>query len=180
MAPLYPGQEQEDGYSPLFRKPIFDIKIKAQKKNPFSRMEQNERAKELYGLGFFNPERAQEAMGALEMMEFEGKDKVLEQVRNGQTLLNICQQLSQQLNQMALIVQTLTGKDMGLGMITGASSGGSAKGGGTVTAGGGGNTKEGLASGIMEAQTPMTDYGTRLAKRSTPNMDTKSGAATPK
>ena len=180
MAPLYPGQEQEDGYSPLFRKPIFDIKIKAQKKNPFSRMEQNERAKELYGLGFFNPERAQEAMGALEMMEFEGKDKVLEQVRNGQTLLNICQQLSQQLDQMALIIQALTGKDMGLSMSAGASSGGSAKGGGTVTAGGGGNTKEGLASGIMEAQTPMTDYGTRLAKRSTPSMDTKSGAATPK
>lgn len=180
MAPLYPGQEQEDGYSPLFRKPIFDIKIKAQKKNPFSRMEQNERAKELYGLGFFNPERAQEAMGALEMMEFEGKDKVLEQVRNGQTLLNICQQLSQQLDQMALIIQALTGKDMGLGMSAGESSGGSAKGGGTVTAGGGGNTKDGLASGIMEAQTPMTDYGTRLAKRSTPSMDTKSGAATPK
>ena len=180
MAPLYPGQEQEDGYSPLFRKPIFDIKIKAQKKNPFSRMEQNERAKELYGLGFFNPERAQEAMGALEMMEFEGKDKVLEQVRNGQTLLNICQQLSQQLDQMALIIQALTGKDMGLGMSAGASSGGSANGGGTVSAGGGGNAKEGLASGIMEAQTPMTDYGTRLAKRSTPSMDTKSGAATPK
>ena len=180
MAPLYPGQEQEDGYSPMFRKPIFDIKIKAQKKNPFSRMEQNERAKELYGLGFFNPERAQEAMGALEMMEFEGKDKVLEQVRNGQTLLNICKQLSAQLNQMALIVQTLTGKDMGLGMSAGASSGGTANGGGTVSAGGGVNAKEGLASGIMEAQTPMTDYGTRLAKRSTPSMDTKSGAATPK
>lgn len=180
MAPLYPGQEQEDGYSPLFRKPIFDIKIKAQKKNPFSRMEQNERAKELYGLGFFNPERAQEAMGALEMMEFEGKDKVLEQVRNGQTLLNICQQLSQQLDQMALIIQALTGKDMGLGMSAGASSGGSANGGGTVAAGGGDGAKDGLASGIMEAQTPMTDYGTRLAKRSTPSMDTKSGAATPK
>lgn len=171
VAPLYPGQEQEEGYSPLFRKPIFDIKIKAQKKNPFSRMEQNERAKELYGLGFFNPERAQEALGALEMMEFEGKDKVLEQVRNGQTLLNICQQFSQQLDQMALIIQALTGKDMGLGMNDGSSSGGSATGGGAVSSGVGGSAKEGLASGIMEAQTPMTDYGTRLAKRSTPSMD---------
>ncbi|MEG2000835.1 MAG: hypothetical protein RR053_05535, partial [Evtepia sp.] len=51
ISPTYPGQETE--YSPLFRRPIFDIKIKAQKKNPFSRMEQNERAKELYGIGFF-------------------------------------------------------------------------------------------------------------------------------
>lgn len=38
----------------LFRRPVFDIKIKAQKKNPFSRAEQNERAKELYSLGFFS------------------------------------------------------------------------------------------------------------------------------
>ena len=82
-------KEQEVGQTsdglPLFRKPIFDLKIKAQKKNPFSRMEQNERAKELYGLGFFNPERAQEALGALEMMEFEGIDKV----KVGQVAANI-------------------------------------------------------------------------------------------
>ena len=32
----------------LFREPIFDLKISAQRKNPFSRMEENERAKELY------------------------------------------------------------------------------------------------------------------------------------
>jgi len=68
-------REQEAGRGPdgetLYRRPVFDLKIRAQKKNPFSRMEQNERAKELYSAGFFNPERAQEAMGALEMMEFE-------------------------------------------------------------------------------------------------------------
>jgi ribosomal protein S16 len=56
---------------PLYRRPIFDLKIKAHKKNPFSRMEQNETAKELYKMGFFNPERAQEALMCLDMMEFE-------------------------------------------------------------------------------------------------------------
>ena len=135
-------------------------------------MEQNERAKELYGLGFFNPERAQEALGALEMMEFEGKDKVLEQVQQGQTLLNICQQMSQQLDQMALIIQTLTGKDMGVGN---AVSGVSAQGGQTADKAASGSESS-LAKGIMQAQTPMTDYGTRLAKRSSPDMDT-GGAA---
>jgi hypothetical protein len=67
--------------NPLMRRPVFDVRVKAQKKNPFSRMSQNELAKELYGLGVFNPERAQETEGMLEMMEFEGKDRVLEQVR---------------------------------------------------------------------------------------------------
>lgn len=175
VPPLYPGQELEPGYSPLFRRPIFDIKIKAQKKNPFSRMEQNERAKELYGLGFFNPERAQEAMGALEMMEFEGIDKVREQVQQGQTLLNICQQMSQQLDQMALIIQALTGKDMGVGAAPGAAQGQGGQTPGPAQAGGG----SGLASAVMQAQTPMTDYGTRLAARAPANMEMRSSAATP-
>ena len=166
----YPGQ------TPIYRRPIFDVKIKAQKKNPFSRMEQNERAKELYGLGFFNPERAQEALGALEMMEFEGIDKVREQVQQGQTLLNICQQMSQQMDQMALLLQALTGKDMGVGAEpqgSGNSQGGSRPAG--RSAGGG----SGLASAVTQAQTPMTDYGTRLAARSTPNMNARSSAAAP-
>ena len=169
-------KEQPMGMSsdgvPLFRKPIFDLKIKAQKKNPFSRAEQNERAKELYAAGFFNPERAQEAMGALEMMEFEGIDKVKERVQQGQTLLNICQQLSQQLDQMALIVQSLTGRDMGIGQPAAASSGQNV----SVPE----NKEKTMGKSMMQAQTPMTDYGTRLAKRSTPNMDSGSSAATPK
>lgn len=164
---------------PLYRKPIFDLKIKAQKKNPFSRMEQNERAKELYGLGFFNPERAQEAMGALEMMEFEGKEKVVEQVQQGQTLLNICQQMSQQLDQMALIIQALTGKDMGIGSAP-ADAGGNPSAGGQTPAPPSPQANSELAKGIMQAQTPMTGYGERLAKRSAPNMNASSNAARPK
>ena len=91
--------------NPLVRTPVFDLKIKAQKKNPFSRMEQNELAKELYSMGFFNPERAQEVLPALDMMEFEGDDKVREQVVQGQTLLNMCQQLMQQVQQLTALVQ---------------------------------------------------------------------------
>ena len=67
----------------LYRTPVFDVRVQAQKQNPFSRMEQNERAKELYRLGFFDPNRAAEALTALEMMEFEGIDKVRRAVREG-------------------------------------------------------------------------------------------------
>ena len=168
IPPAYPGQEE------IYRRPVFDVKIKAQKKNPFSRMEQNERAKELYGLGFFNPERAQEALGALEMMEFEGIDKVREQVQQGQTLLNICQQMSQQMDQMALLLQALTGKNMGVGAPAPDGGGASPAPGGSSSGGG-----SRLASAVTQAQTPMTDYGTRLAARSTPNMNARSSAAEP-
>lgn len=67
----------------MYRQPVFDVQVHAQKKNPFSRMEQNERAKELYRLGFFAPEKAQEALAALEMMDFEGIEQVKQSVREG-------------------------------------------------------------------------------------------------
>lgn len=158
----------------LYREPVFDLKIKAQKKSPFSRMEENERAKELYGLGFFNPERAQEALGALQMMDFEGIDKVKEQVSNGQTLLNIVQQMSQQMQQMGAIIQTLTGS--GGGMPAAVGTGNAGTGAAPVqrletATDENPNARNKLASGVMQARTPMTSYGNRLAKRSTPDMN---------
>ncbi|MCD7927351.1 MAG: hypothetical protein LUF80_00575 [Oscillospiraceae bacterium] len=148
----------------LYRRPIFDLKIKAQKTNPFSRMEQNERAKELYSLGFFSPERAQEAMGALEMMEFEGIDKVREQVQQGQTLYNMVQQMDAQMQQMAALLQQLTGQSVGQ---PAQQQSAKSSGGGSMPTGSKGTN---ATSGIMQAHTPMTDYGTRLAENSKPSM----------
>ena len=165
--------------TPLFRRPVFDLKIRAQKKNPFSRMEQNERAKELYGLGFFNPERAQECLGALEMMDFEGKDKVVEYARQGQTLLNLCQQMAQQMDQMAALLQAAAGIGAGAGTGVGRDDP-SAPQTGTQTRraeasrptdGAGGRSADGVNGAVMQARTPMTGYGDRLAKRSTPSME---------
>ena len=141
--------------NPMFRRPVFDLKIKAQKKNPFSRMEQNERAKELYAMGFFAPENAQASLIALDMMDFEGIQTVKEKVMQGQTLLNMVMQMSQQL---AAITGVLMPQEE------------AQSGGGTNTAESGGGGGNGLASGIMEAQTPMTGYGQALAKRSTPSV----------
>lgn len=147
----------------LYRLPVFDLKIIAQKKNPFSRMEQNERAKELYSMGFFDPNRAQEAMGALEMMDFESIDKVRERVEQGETLLNICNQLSAQLEQAMQIIGSLTGQQAAPQQTAPQSGTGRAP----VTQG----STQSINSQIMQAQTPMTSYGQRLAKRSTPSME---------
>ena len=157
--------------TPLYRLPVFDLKIKAQRTNPFSRMEQNERAKELYGMGFFNPDRAQEALGALDMMDFEGIEKVKERVAEGQTLANIVQQMAQQLDQMAAIIQATTGYNMGI------DQGGEAAPppGEAAPAGGGG-----INDRIMQAQQPRSGYTERLVKRSSVNMDDSGSAAAPR
>lgn len=145
----------------MFRTPIFDLKIKAMKRNPFSRMEENERAKELYAMGFFNPEKATESLLALEMMDFEGIDKVKEKVQEGQTLLNIVQQLSIQNQQMAMML----GLNVGQPQMEGGSTAPAPQNDKPVT---GSNT---LTNNIMESRMPQTGYQQRLAKRSTPSMD---------
>ena len=58
------------------RRPVFDVRICAEHKSPFSRMEQNELAKELFGMGFFRPENRDAALVAIKLLEFEGKDRV--------------------------------------------------------------------------------------------------------
>ena len=97
IPPAYPDQELEEGYTQLFRKPVYDIIVKPQKRSPYSKLSQNELAKELYGMGFFNPQLAQQTMTALELMDFDGIESVKDDVQNGQTLLNLVNQLSSEL-----------------------------------------------------------------------------------
>ena len=59
------------------RKPIFDIKVSAQKSSPFSKISQNELALQLYNSGMFNPEFRQQALLAISMMDFEGKSALV-------------------------------------------------------------------------------------------------------
>ncbi len=91
------------------RKPVFDLKIKSQKNSPFSRIAQNETAKELYGMGIFQPANADQALMVLDMMDFEGKAQVVEKVRGNGTMYQQMQQMAQQLQQLSLIVDRLTG-----------------------------------------------------------------------
>ena len=64
-----------------YRKPVFDIKIVPQKKNSYSKVAQNELALQLLKLGFFNPQLANQALLCLEMMDFDGKDRVMSRIR---------------------------------------------------------------------------------------------------
>ncbi|MBQ6553472.1 MAG: hypothetical protein IJL83_07660 [Clostridia bacterium] len=63
------------------RRPVFDIRVSAEKKSPFSRMEQNELAKELFAMGFFRPENREAALMAMRMLDFEGKAAVEAELR---------------------------------------------------------------------------------------------------
>jgi len=78
---LYEKRALADGDGFALRKPIFDIVVSSQKDNPFSTSAQNELAKELYNLGMFNPQMADQALLCLEMMNFEGREKIMEKIK---------------------------------------------------------------------------------------------------
>lgn len=84
------------------RRPEFDVSLSVQKSNPFTKEQQNQTILQLWGAGFFNPQVIELSTIALEMMQFEGKDELVEQLRqfgNMQQQLQQLQARNQQLQQ---------------------------------------------------------------------------------
>ena len=69
-----------------YRLPVFDIKISAQKKNVYTKVSQNELALQLYQLGFFNPQMADQALACLEIMDFDDRDTLSQKIAQNGTL----------------------------------------------------------------------------------------------
>ncbi len=66
------------------RLPVFDVRVKAHKQNPFSRSAQNQDAINFFQMGLFDPARYKQALACLELLDIENKDKIVAAVsRNG-------------------------------------------------------------------------------------------------
>lgn len=84
IQPQHQGNDfgQDMGY----RLPVFDIKVSAQKKNVYTKVSQNELALQFFQLGFFNPQMTDQTLMCLDMMEFDGKDGILQKVAQNGTM----------------------------------------------------------------------------------------------
>ena len=118
------AQGEQFGIDLGYRVPIFDIKVTSQKSSPFSTVAQNERAKELYGMGFFRPDLSDQALAALEMMDFEGIEAVRERITANGTLYDQVMMLQQQMLQMATIIDATQGSSITQSMAAEFSGGG--------------------------------------------------------
>lgn len=66
------------------RLPVFDVRVRAHKQNPFSRSAQNQDAINFFQMGLFDPARYKQALACLELLDIENKDKIVSAVsRNG-------------------------------------------------------------------------------------------------
>lgn len=98
-------------------RPVFDITVTAERQSPFSRAAQNETAKELYGMGLFEPERAIPALVCIDMMDFEGKDKIKQQIQENAVMLQQFQAAMQMINQLAMANPQIAAMAMQAGLI---------------------------------------------------------------
>lgn len=78
-----------------YRVPQFDIVVSASKATAYSKLSQNEFALQMYSAGFFNPQNADVALAAVKMMDFDGKDKVMEMIKSNGTMFEQNQMLLQ-------------------------------------------------------------------------------------
>lgn len=95
---LVAQQQGAMGMDMGLRLPEFDISVTSEKASPYKKMEQNELALNFYQQGFFNPQMADQALACLEMMDFDGKDEIMQRIQMNGTL----QQMLLQYQQMAL------------------------------------------------------------------------------
>lgn len=78
-----------------YRLPVFDIKVSAQKKNVYTKVSQNELALQFFQMGFFNPQLTDQALMCLELMDFDGKDGVIQKVGQNGTMFRKLSQYMQ-------------------------------------------------------------------------------------
>ena len=68
-------QAVDDGVVSGYRVPEFDLEVSAQDENPYKTMEYNQLALQLFQMGFFRADMADQALRCLELMDFKNKER---------------------------------------------------------------------------------------------------------
>ena len=117
-------QGNDFGMDMGYRLPVFDIKVGAQKESAYTKIAQNELAIQMMGLGVFNPQMADQSMMLLDMMDFDGKEELMQKVQRNGTMF----QMLQQWQQMALALAQKYEPQMAQGLAQQIVGGGAAMG----------------------------------------------------
>lgn len=106
------SQGEAFGVDMGYRLPVFDIKVSAQKENPYSKVSQNELALQFYNAGFFNPQMSDQALACIEMMDFTGKDAIVQKITANGTMYQQMMQMQQQILMLSEIVDQTQGTSL--------------------------------------------------------------------
>ncbi len=84
--------------------PQFDIEVTAQRENPYTKESYNELALQLFQLGAFQPQLADQVLVMLDLMDFKGKDRVRQRVSQNSQLLQALTALTAQVQTLQAAV----------------------------------------------------------------------------
>ena len=85
-----------------YRLPAFDIDVRAQRETSYTKAAQNELAIQLFQLGVFNPQLADQSVMLLDMMDFKGKEELQQKIQQMGTMVMALQQIAQIAAQLAM------------------------------------------------------------------------------
>ena len=103
--PIIGASGREIGY----RTPIFDIEVVPQRENEYTKETYNQLALQFLGNGMFNPQMADQTLLALDMMEFKGKEDLVQKINAGATMAKRLAQVQQEALQLAQMVDAMKG-----------------------------------------------------------------------
>ena len=124
-------QGNDFGQDMGFRLPVFDIKVSAQKKNVYTKVSQNELALQFFQYGFFNPQMTDQALMCLDMMEFDGKDDIMQKVAQNGTMFQKLIQYMQMAFMLAQRADPMLAQQIAMDMQAMGGGGGAMMGGGS-------------------------------------------------
>lgn len=96
------------------RKPVFDVQVVPQKKSPFNRVAQNELAKELFSMGLFAAQNADQALAMLDMMDFDGKAQIVDNISRNAVLAQKAQAYDELMMQLQGLSMQQSSPDMNI------------------------------------------------------------------
>ena len=94
---------------------MLDIEVVPQNESRYTKAEYNELALNLYQAGIFNPQMTDQALLALSIMDFKGKDDLMQKIQMNGTLMQRLQQAEQIIAGLMGQVAPETGQPMPAG-----------------------------------------------------------------
>jgi len=85
------GMGMPDGY----RKPVFDIDVRSERETAYTKLSQNELAIQFLQLGAFNPQMTDQTLMMMDMMDFRGKDEIMNKISQQGTLMDSMMQVGE-------------------------------------------------------------------------------------
>ena len=130
-----------DGVNVSYRVPEFDLEIGAERESPYRTAEANQLALQLFQMGFFREDLADQALRCLELMDFKNKDQLARIISGGRTQATEMAAMRQQLLQLAQVVDEAKGTHLAERLAAEQADGGSAA---------PGTSRDAAARGAME------------------------------